>query len=43
MQVAALAALVELHDPARDTALAEFYEKWKSEPLVILKWLGLQV
>ena len=27
----------------RDTALKEFFEKWKSEPLVLLKWIGLQV
>ena len=27
----------------RDTALAEFYEKWQFEPLVVLKWLALQV
>ena len=27
----------------RDAALKEFFEKWKSEPLVLLKWIGLQV
>ena len=24
-------------------ALDEFFAKWKSDPLVVLKWLGLQV
>eukprot|EP00983_Pelagomonas_calceolata_P070788 1150931-Pelagomonas_calceolata.AAC.2 len=42
-QVGALGALVEVPCEARNTALSEFFEKWKSEPLVILKWLGLQV
>uniref|UniRef100_A0A7S3VSY4 Aminopeptidase N n=2 Tax=Dunaliella tertiolecta TaxID=3047 RepID=A0A7S3VSY4_DUNTE len=41
-QVGALGALVEVPCEARNTALSEFFEKWKSEPLVILKWLGLQ-
>lgn len=26
----------------RQTALAEFYDQWKDEPLVILKWIGVQ-
>jgi len=42
-QVGALGALVEVPGPARDIALGEFFEKWRSEPLVILKWLSLQV
>jgi hypothetical protein len=41
-QVGALGALVEIPGEARKIALAEFFEKWKNEPLVILKWLGLQ-
>ena len=28
---------------ARQTALAEFYNKWQKEPLVILKWITIQV
>jgi hypothetical protein len=43
LQIGALSALVELSGPERETALAEFYERWKGEPLVVLKWLGLQV
>ena len=27
----------------RETALAEFYEQWKDDSLVMLKWLALQV
>ena len=27
----------------RETALAEFYEQWKDDGLVMLKWIGLQV
>ena len=42
-QIAALSALVDVSGAARDTALAEFYEQWKHEPLVMLKWLGIQV
>ena len=34
---------VELSGPERETALAAFYDKFKDEPLVLLKWLGLQV
>jgi hypothetical protein len=29
--------------PERETALAEFYEQWKDDSLVMLKWLALQV
>lgn len=29
--------------PERDIALQEFYATWKDEPLVMLKWIGLQV
>ncbi|KAJ9514038.1 hypothetical protein QJQ45_021130 [Haematococcus lacustris] len=41
-QIGALSCLVELCGPERELALAEFYAKWQQEPLVILKWLGLQ-
>ncbi|GLI71085.1 hypothetical protein VaNZ11_016002 [Volvox africanus] len=41
-EIAALSCLVELAGPDRDTALAAFYDKFKDEPLVLLKWLGLQ-
>ncbi len=27
----------------RETALAEFYEQWKDDGLVMLKWIALQV
>jgi len=40
--IAALSALVELKGPERKAALDEFYVKWKDQPLVLLKWLGLQ-
>jgi hypothetical protein len=42
-QIAALGALVDLAVPERQLALDEFYAQWQKEPLVILKWLGLQV
>ena len=41
-QVAALACLAN-HDCAeREAGLAHFYEEWKEDELVMLKWLGLQ-
>jgi hypothetical protein len=42
-QISALSALVDVPGAERDAALAEFYEQWKHEPLVMLKWLGIQV
>ncbi len=39
---AALFALVEAGGPAREQALAQFYGKWKQEPLVIDKWFSVQ-
>lgn len=39
--MAALACLNDVDSEARDTALAEFYEAYKDEPLVVLKWLAL--
>ncbi|KAG2500410.1 hypothetical protein HYH03_001981 [Edaphochlamys debaryana] len=41
-EISALSALVELAGPERDQALQAFYDKFKGEPLVLLKWLGLQ-
>ena len=38
----ALAALNSIESAERATALSEFYAKWKHEPLVINKWLGVQ-
>jgi len=40
--IAALACLCNIDDPARVTALDEFYEKWHSDTLVIDKWFALQ-
>ncbi len=39
---AALAVLVQLDVPQRETALEAFYTKWKDEPLVLDKWFTLQ-
>lgn len=41
-QQAALACLIDLAVPERDAALAEFYERWKEDPLVLDKWFGVQ-
>lgn len=41
-QLAALAAVALNPGEARDTALAEFYDKWKGDGLVMNKWLGIQ-
>src|SRR5688572_12081847 len=40
--MAALHTLVNLDCPQRERALAEFYERWKDEPLVVDKWLAVQ-
>jgi aminopeptidase N len=37
-----LVALMELGGEAFETALADFYTRWKDEPLVIDKWFALQ-
>jgi aminopeptidase N len=42
-QIAALACLSDHESEERKTAIQEFYEQWKDEPLVVLKWLTLQV
>lgn len=41
-RMGALAALNQLDSPERDQALADFYELFKQEPLVVNKWLLLQ-
>jgi aminopeptidase N len=38
----ALRALAASPGPARDAALAHFYAKWSSDPLVLIKWFGIQ-
>ncbi|RLA07066.1 MAG: aminopeptidase N [Gammaproteobacteria bacterium] len=40
--LAALAALVHCDLPERQIALAEFYQQWRHDPLVIDKWFSLQ-
>jgi aminopeptidase N len=40
--MAALAVLANLDVPEREPALAEFYARWKDEPLVADKWLAVQ-
>jgi len=40
--LAALAALVHADLPEREIALAEFYQQWRHDPLVIDKWFSLQ-
>uniref|UniRef100_UPI002811ADB8 DUF3458 domain-containing protein n=1 Tax=Phenylobacterium sp. TaxID=1871053 RepID=UPI002811ADB8 len=37
-----LSALAQIGGETFDTALADFYERWKSEPLVIDKWFAVQ-
>jgi len=39
---AALYALTDHDDPARDEALEQFYERWQAEPLVVDKWFTVQ-
>jgi aminopeptidase N len=40
--LAALAALTDLDHPARAEALAQFYERWQGDDLVVDKWFSLQ-
>jgi aminopeptidase N len=40
--LAALAVLVDIDCPERAAALAAFYRRWESDPLVIDKWFALQ-
>lgn len=39
---AAIAAVIDTDCGERDTMLAEFYERWKDDSLVTLKWLAMQ-
>ncbi len=41
-EMGALRALNHSNKPAREVAMKEFYDKWKTEALVINKWLVLQ-
>jgi aminopeptidase N len=38
----ALTILVDTADAARDKAIADFYEKWRNNPLVLDKWFSVQ-
>ena len=40
---AALVALVRVGGPAAEAALEAFHARWKADPLVLDKWLGIQV
>jgi aminopeptidase N len=40
--MAALGTLANLDCPERQKALDDFYARWKDEPLVVDKWLGVQ-
>ncbi len=40
--IAALGTLANLDRPERETALADFHERWKDEALVVDKWLQVQ-
>jgi aminopeptidase N len=39
---AAFASLVDLDSAETDRAIAEFYERWRGEPLVLDKWFRIQ-
>jgi aminopeptidase N len=41
-RITALSCLCDTKGPARDAALAEFYEANKDQPLNLLKWLRVQ-
>ena len=40
--IAGLAALTRMSSPRSDKAFAHFYERFKADPLVLDKWMGLQ-
>ncbi|HTW36845.1 MAG TPA: aminopeptidase N [Rhizomicrobium sp.] len=40
--IAGLAALSRMNSPLRDKAFAHFHDRFKGDPLVLDKWLGLQ-
>lgn len=41
-RMAALARLSDVAGPEREAALADFYERFKNDPLVLDKWLAIQ-
>jgi aminopeptidase N len=41
-RMAALARLSDVAGPERDAALADFYDRFKDDPLVLDKWLAIQ-
>ncbi|CAI8781906.1 aminopeptidase N [Methylocaldum szegediense] len=41
-QIAALSTIVNSHNPEKSDCLAEFYERWRDDDLVIDKWFALQ-
>ncbi len=41
-QLAALGLVARWEWPERAAVLAEFYERWQAEPLVVNKWFGVQ-
>ncbi len=40
--IAGLAALTRMESPLRDAAFTHFYERFRNDPLVLDKWMGLQ-
>ena len=40
--IGALTALIHTESPLRDEALAEFYARWKNDPVVLNNWFNLQ-
>lgn len=40
--IAGLAALTRMESPLRDAAFTHFHDRFKSDPLVLDKWMGLQ-
>jgi aminopeptidase N len=41
-EAGALAILADIEDPVADAAIAGFYERWKSNTLVMMKWFSVQ-
>ena len=40
--IAGLAALTRMETPLRDAAFTHFHDRFRSDPLVLDKWMGLQ-
>ncbi len=40
--IAGLAALTRMESPLRDAAFTHFYDRFRNDPLVLDKWMGLQ-